>query len=171
MWKLFDDADIIIAQNGKKFDIPKMNTRFWKYGMPRPSSYKIIDTLDAARRAFGMTYNSLDYLGEYLGAGRKLKTEFDLWIKCDNGDKESLEKMQEYNENDVILLEEVYLKMRGWMPNHPKFTAYEKVEGVCPVCFDSNIKNIGLYTAVVKQYQEFRCSHCGSVWHNTKPEK
>jgi hypothetical protein len=171
MWKLMDDADVIIAQNGKRFDIPKLNTRFWKWHIPQPSSYKLIDTLDAARRAFGMTYNSLDYLGEFLGAGRKLRTEFQLWVDCDLGNKEALARMQEYNENDVTLLEEVYNKMRGWIPNHPKFTAYERVKDVCPVCFSDDIKHIGLYTAAVNQYKEFRCGSCGALWHNTKAEK
>jgi transposase-like protein len=171
MWRLFDDADVIIAQNGKKFDVPKLNTRWWKHNISRPSSYKIIDTLDAARRTFGMTYNSLDYLATYLGIGRKIKTDFELWANCDRGDKDALEKMQEYNENDVTLLENVYLKMRGWIPNHPNFTAYDKVKDVCPVCFDSNIKNIGLYTATVRQYKEWRCGKCGSLWHSTRCEK
>jgi transposase-like protein len=171
MWALMDDADVIIAQNGKKFDIPKLNTRFWKYQMPQPSSYKVIDTLDAARRAFGVTYNSLDYLGEYLGAGRKLKTEFQLWVDCDGGDRVALGKMREYNERDVTLLEDVYLKMRGWVPNHPKFQIYDKIIGVCPVCLDPNTKEIGLYTASVRQYPEYRCSHCGAIWHDTKAIK
>jgi transposase-like protein len=171
MWQLFDDADVIIAQNGKKFDIPKFNTRWWKHQLPQPSSYRIIDTLEAARKVFSMTWNSLDYLGEYLGLGRKLRTEFKLWRECDDGDKKALERMQEYNQTDVILLEDIYLKMRGWIPNHPKFTMYEKVIGVCPVCFSPNIKNIGFYQAPVKQYKEFRCEHCHAIWHNTKAEK
>jgi DNA polymerase III epsilon subunit-like protein len=171
MWKLMDEADVIIAQNGKRFDIPKLNTRFWRYQMPQPSSYKVIDTLDAARRAFGVTYNSLDYLGEYLGAGRKIKTEFQLWIDCDLGDKRALADMQAYNENDITLLESVYLKMRGWIPGHPKFSAYAKVIGVCPVCMDADIKDVGLYTAVQKQYREWRCENCGAVFHSTKAEK
>ena len=168
LWQLFDDADVIIAQNGRKFDLPKMNTRFWIYRMPRPSSYKIIDTLDCAKRAFSMTYNSLDYLGEYLGLGRKLKTDFQLWIDCDNGDKDALARMREYNENDVTLLEEVYLRMRPYIPNHPSYAIYDKIVGVCPVCLDPNITEIGLYTANVRQYPEFRCGKCGSLWHSTK---
>lgn len=171
MWKLFDDADVIIAHNGKKFDIPKMNTRWWKHELQQPSSYKIIDTLEAARKVFSVTWNSLDYLGEYLGLGRKLKTEFGLWRECDQGDKNALARMQEYNQVDVTLLEDVYLKMRGWIPGHPKFTVYEKVFGVCPVCFSPNIKNIGFYQAPVQKYKEFRCDDCHAIYHNTKPEK
>jgi hypothetical protein len=171
LWKLMDDADIIIAQNGKKFDIAKMNTRFWRYQMPHYSSFKVIDTLDVARRTFGLTYNGLDQLAEYLGAGKKLKTEFSLWRQCDEGNQEALGYMSTYNQADVTLLESVYMKMRAWIPNHPRFTAYEKVVGVCPVCMDVNFRCIGLYQAPVRQYKEFRCDHCGSIWHNTKAEK
>ena len=171
MWKLFDEADVIIAQNGRRFDIPKLNTRFWLHRMPQPSSYKIIDTLEAARKSFGMTFNSLDYLGRYLEVGGKLKTDFLLWKNCDRGDKDALARMSEYNQNDVMLLESVYMKMRNWIPGHPKFTVYNKVVGVCPVCLSSDISNVGLYTATVRQYMEWRCNGCGVIYHSTKPEK
>ncbi len=171
IWKLLDEAEVVIVQNGRRFDVPKLNTRFWKYQMPHNSSFKIIDTLDSAKRSFGMTFNSLDYLGEYLGAGRKLKTDLSLWIRCDNGDQDALDTMKTYNENDVILLESVYHKMRAFITNHPKLTTYEKAVGVCPVCFSRNYSDIGLYTAVIRQYLEFRCKDCGSVWHSTKCER
>lgn len=170
MWALFDKADVIIAQNGKRFDIPKLNTRWWKHRIPQPSSYKIIDTLLAAKQAFGMTFNSLDYLAQYLEIGKKLKTDFSLWRACDNGDKDALERMREYNEHDVILLEDVYTKMRGWIPNHPDFRVYGAVQGVCPRCFGA-IEKIGLYTAAKRQYREYRCQSCGGVHHSTVPEK
>lgn len=34
LWKLFNEADIIVAHNGKKFDIPKMNSRFIIHKLP-----------------------------------------------------------------------------------------------------------------------------------------
>jgi hypothetical protein len=167
LWRLLDDSDVVIAQNGRKFDLPKMNTRFWKHKLYPPSSYKVIDTLESARKVFGMTFNSLDYLGEYLGFGKKLKTEFSLWRKCDEGDKDSLERMSEYNQRDVELLESVYLSMRPYIPGHPKFTIYEKVIGKCPVCF-GEYKTIGVYTAAQRQYLEHRCLSCHAVFHDTK---
>jgi len=171
IWKLLDGCDVVIVQNGRKFDIPKLNARFWRHGFSQPSSYRVIDTCDAAKRAFGLTYNSLDYIGEYLGAGRKIKTEFQLWVDCDRGDKKALDKMSEYNQRDVELLETVYEKMKSWIPNHPRFSSYSKVAGVCPVCMSKDIKSVGLYQAAVRQYAEFRCGSCGCVYHNTKAEK
>jgi predicted RNA-binding Zn-ribbon protein involved in translation (DUF1610 family) len=167
LWNLLDKANVVIVQNGRKFDIPKMNARFWKYEFPQPSSYKVIDTCDAAKRAFGMTYNSLDYLGEYLRIGRKIKTEFQLWVDCDLGDKKAIKIMQEYNEGDVLLLEDVYNKMKAWIPGHPKFTLYDKMFDKCPVCF-GEYEEIGVYSATQKQYKEYRCLECGVVFHDTK---
>src|SRR6267154_4517069 len=33
LWKLIDEADIIIAHNGDEFDLPKINTRFLTHGL------------------------------------------------------------------------------------------------------------------------------------------
>ena len=38
--KLFDEADILIAHNGDRFDIRKSNARFIKNGLPRPPHIK-----------------------------------------------------------------------------------------------------------------------------------
>ena len=89
LWKLLDDADVVVAHNGKSFDIPRCNTRFMYHHMGPPSSYKVIDTLVASRSAFGMTFNKLDYIAKYLGAQRKRETDFQLWVDCDHGKKGS----------------------------------------------------------------------------------
>ena len=49
LWKLVDEADIVIAYNGKKADIPWMNTRFIINGLKPPSPYYIIDSCEVAR--------------------------------------------------------------------------------------------------------------------------
>ena len=50
VWKLIDEADIVIAHNGDRFDIRKLNARFILNDMNPPSPYKSIDTLKIARR-------------------------------------------------------------------------------------------------------------------------
>lgn len=116
LWKLFDEADIIIAHNGNSFDIKKSNAKFIEHGLPVPSPYKQIDTKLIARRYFNFNSNKLDDLGNILGLGRKIDTGgFDLWLGCASGNKKAWKKMCEYNKQDVILLEKIYLKMRGWI--------------------------------------------------------
>ena len=86
LWKLFDEADIIIAHNGTKFDVKKVNARFIYHGMPPPSPYKIIDTLSVARSYFKFTSNKLGDLAACLKIGRKIETGgFDLWKDCMRG--------------------------------------------------------------------------------------
>lgn len=59
LWKLFDEADIIIGHNINSFDIKKANTRFIENGLMPPSNYQTIDTLRVAKKYFGFTSNKL----------------------------------------------------------------------------------------------------------------
>ena len=38
-WTLLDNADVVVAHYGKKFDIPKLNGYFLKYGLQPPLPY------------------------------------------------------------------------------------------------------------------------------------
>lgn len=168
IWKLMNEANVVIAHNGKRFDIRKLNTRFWKNGLHRPSSYRTIDTLTTAKSVFGLTYNKMDFIAKFIGADEKLDTNFDLWVGCHFGNKEALLEMKTYNEQDVYTLEQIYMQMREWIPNHPDFGVYAKIDDCCPVCLSHNHERIGTYTASKKQYPEHRCSSCGSIWHDSK---
>ena len=94
LWKLLEEADIVIAHNALKFDIKKVNTRFLLHGLTPPMPYQVIDTLIHARRSFSFTSNKLDYLAQNLGIEGKLDHEgFTMWDKCYNGDQEALDAM------------------------------------------------------------------------------
>ena len=166
-WKLLEEADVVVTQNGKKFDIKKMNTRFWKHKLGRPSSYKVIDTLTAAKSAFGLTFNGQDFMAEFLDIQQKLHTDFQLWAACDRGESVALKYMLDYNEHDVRMLEQIYLEMREWIPNHPNLDLYAKIGNVCPVCLQNDFSEIGVYSTNTRQYREYRCK-CDAIWHDTK---
>ena len=75
-----------------------------------------IDMLKIARKQFRFPSNKLDYVGKTLGVGAKTEHEgFDLWIKCMNRDGKAWKRMEEYNKQDVILLEKVYHRMLPWI--------------------------------------------------------
>ena len=116
LWKLFDEADIIVAHNGASFDIKKSNAKFIEHGLQPPSPYKVLDTKLIARKYFKFNSNKLDDLAKILGLGRKMDTGgFELWLGCHNGDMKAWKKMCAYNKHDVVLLEKVYMKLRGWI--------------------------------------------------------
>lgn len=170
LWKLMDEADIIIAHNALKFDVKKMNSRFILNGLNPPSNYEVIDTLVHARKKFAMSSNKLDYLADILGVGRKVQHEgFNLWKKCKQGDEEALLEMSRYNDGDVTLLEEVYLKLRPWIKPHPNIGLYAENDiQVCPSCGSDNLKWGGIYRTYVNEYTTCRCGNCGAESRSRK---
>ena len=162
LWEVFDEADIIIAHNGDRFDIRKSNTRFMKHDFIPPSHYDSIDTLKAARKIGFFNSNKLGDLATFLGIGQKLKTGgFDLWLDCQAGDEAAWAKMRRYNKQDVALLREVYYKLRPWMKNHPNITLDEDKPMLCPACGSADVMPRGW--RYLKSYvrRQYRCMDCG----------
>lgn len=170
LWKLFDEADIIVAHNGNSFDIRMCNAAFARHGMKPPEPYLTVDTLLVARRKFRFNSNKLDDLGDLLKLGRKVKTGgFDLWAGCLRGDKKAWKKMKEYNGQDVELLKNVYLKLRPWMTNHPNLNLKRGVS-CCPTCQSNKIQSRGTGITKTTIYSRYHCETCGG-WFRGNPEK
>ena len=164
LWKLFNEADIIIAHNGKKFDIPKANSRFIINELPPCSPYQIIDTLEVCKRVFGFSSNKLDALATYFGIVNKDETDFNLWKRCLNGEPEALTYMFNYNKKDVEILEKVYLVLRPWIPKHPNVSLiYNQNKVLCPVCGSEHVvpTNQSIQTYASK-FALYRCESCGA---------
>lgn len=170
LWRIFDEADILVAHNGARFDFTKSNTRFIKHGLPPPSPYKFVDTLQVARRAFRFDSNRLDALGRYLHIGRKLPhTGFHLWKGCMDGDAAAWKLMKKYNAHDVELLEEVYMRLMPWVPNHPAANLGE--HGVCPRCGSRKVQRRGYaFTLLGGRKQKFQCQACKG-WFEGRAER
>ena len=165
IWHLLNEADIIIAHNGVKFDTPKLNSRFIINGLMPPTPYRQIDTLQVARKEFGFSSNKLDALAGYLGIEHKSETNFLLWKRCLAGEQEALDYMQAYNIKDVEILEQVYLKLRPWIKNHPNISLYlENEDETCPHCGSSNLADTGTFSYTnVSKFSNVRCMDCGGL--------
>lgn len=164
IWSLMDDASVLVAHNGKNFDLLKLNTRFVVNKFAPTSPYQVIDTCLFARKWMGFTSNSLNYLGKYLLRKEKLKTDEELWIKCEAGDQEALDYMEKYCKVDTELLEELYLILRPFMKSHPNMGLLMDSEKLCcPNCGSTNIEYTDhYYTTPANQYRVVRCKDCGA---------
>lgn len=161
LWKLFDEADVILAHNGDAFDIKKSKTKFLKYGLKPPTPYKTLDTKKIAKSQFGFISNSLNDLGDFLGLGSKHETGgLSLWLDCMKGDRKAWKKMVEYNKQDVTLLEKIYLAMRSWNPAHANLALIDNKVG-CPVCKSPDTQRRGVAVAKTRKYRRFQCRKCG----------
>jgi DNA polymerase elongation subunit (family B) len=167
IWELLNKADIVIAHNGQKFDIPKLNSRFIINKLHPPLPYQQIDTLLHIRRQFGFTSNKLDYVNQLLNLPRKKENEgMPLWIKCYKGDNKALKEMLDYNIEDVKILEETYLRIRAWIKPHPNMGLFilDEKENRCPTCGSSHLEEMGKeYKTTANSYVMFRCDNCGST--------
>jgi hypothetical protein len=164
VWKLLDEADIVIGHNALEFDIKKLNARFIAHGMTPPSPYKIVDTCLSARKHFGFTSNKLGDLGKFLCLGEKLKTGgFQLWKECMLGVQKSWKTMVGYCKQDVLLLEKVYLKLLPYMDNHPHIGAYIDSENpVCTNCGSDKLQRRGMAINNGGKYHRLQCQECGA---------
>ncbi len=159
LWQVLEDADIVVAHNGDRFDLPKINTRFLTHGMQPPSPYKTVDTLQIARKIFKFDSNKLDELGRYLGVGRKMPhTGFHLWKSCMEGSKKAWAKMKRYNAQDVVLLEKIYFLMRPWAKTHPNVNKGEQYH--CPKCGSNKVQRRGWSYTMLRRKQRFQCTNC-----------
>ena len=166
LWRVLDEADVVIAHNGDRFDIRKANARFAAHGFRPPSPYKTVDTLKIARRYFQFDSNKLDDLGQTLGVGRKLPhTGKHLWFGCMGGDKKSWEIMRRYNCQDVALLERVYLKLRPFAVSHPNLNHISRSE-CCPTCQSPAWEYRGFNYTKTGKRRRMHCLSCGA-WSTT----
>jgi len=116
--KIMDSADIIVGHNGDSFDIKHIRTRCIYHKIPISPKFNSIDSLKMARSGFKFNSNKLNYLGQFLGEGKKLDTGgFQLWKDVViNKSKKALSKMINYCKGDIILLERVYNRLQEYSP-------------------------------------------------------
>lgn len=164
MWKLLDEADIVVAHNALGADLPWLNTRFLMNGFNPPKPYHVIDTLKVVRRQFGFASNKLDALCGYLGIPHKDPTNFDLWRKCISGDEEALKYMVKYNKQDVKILEDLYIALLPWIPGHPNMGNIMS-DNICTMCGNGDLEELlgRYYYTGVGKYKLYRCTHCGGI--------
>lgn len=173
LWELINEADIVVAHNGKAFDFGRMNTSFLKHGFPPPAPVQKVDTKKMAKEVFGFDSNSLEHLAQFLGIGEKMATGgYELWKQCRENDAAAWAKMKKYNAHDTQLLEKIYLKLRPWIANHPNMNLYSKGEG-CPKCGgpDAKVMPRGEYQSQTRVYKRYRCATCTGWLKETRSIK
>lgn len=173
LWDLFEEADVIVAHNGEKFDIRRINYRFAINGFGPTSPFQSIDTLKMAKKVWGAPSYKQDYLNRDFGLKRKLDTDFELWERCVSGDQSGLDEMFEYNKGDIFGLEDLYLTVRPWIRGPVNLSMYvDNDKPYCPNCLNENIKTLSKpYTTPAGQYESYRCMKCGTIMRNRYTNK
>lgn len=165
MHKLLNSTDIIVTQNGKSFDIKKLNARFAFYNLPPTSHVKHFDTKQVSKRKFGFTSNSLKELCKYLHI-KFQKSEHkkfpgrDLWRQCEAKNLDAWKEMQKYNILDVLATEEVYKKLEPW-DNSINHNVYREDCDIICNCGSKQFKQNGHAYTEVGKFKRYKCKKCG----------
>lgn len=172
MWHLFDMADILVAHNGNKFDIPFVQGRMMYYDIAPPTPTASIDTLALVKKHARFASNRLGDLGTHLLHKTKVShMGMATWLGCMEGNEEMWALMERYNLQDVVLLEELLDLLQPWigrtkylpLPN-PNATDKDRPV-ICPKpgCGGTNlhIKKYLPPTSSGLRYRQFECQKCG----------
>lgn len=171
LWALFNEADIIVAHNGDKFDIKKIKTRMLTHIMKPPAPFRTVDTLKICKREFAFASNRLDAIAHaLLGEGKIDTGGMQLWIDCIKGDPEAWAHMLEYNKRDVDILERVYKQIRAWDRSHPNVAIMNSDSApACNVCASTDLSPLdALVPTNVSLFHAYECNNCGHVLRSRK---
>jgi DNA polymerase elongation subunit (family B) len=154
------EADIIVAHNGDRFDLKRVNGRVAIHRQEPLGPVKTIDTLKLSRASFGYAYHHLDSLAQVFLDEHKIKTDFDLWVEAKNGSESAMRKMVTYNRKDVTLLEQVFEAMRPYVKKLPRMVDGTGV--ACPSCGSDDYQKRGkkFYRTDAFNYQRYQCNNC-----------
>ena len=175
MHSIIEDADILIAHNGDAFDWKVFNARCAFHGLDPPKTPVMIDTLKISRKRFKLESHALKYLARYLSITDK--GDSPDWDKIYNGDPDEIRRCEEYNRQDVRVLEELYKKIRPYATNHPNLNVfYSGVHHpVCSKCGHHDLQKRGFSYTKSGKFQKYQCSKrtggCGGWSHHKKSLK
>jgi hypothetical protein len=170
LWKMLNETDILITQNGQAFDSKKITARFMLNGMKPPKPYRHLDTYLIVKKIASFTSNKLEYLtAKFCTKYKKLSHSrfvgLSLWKECLSGNREAWEEMKRYNISDTLSTEELYLNLRAWVPNNMP-NVFEEKEACGGCGYRGRMGYFFRYTNEFK-YTQYTCPKCGK-WQKGK---
>ena len=166
--KMLSEADAVVTYNGDKYDLPKLNGEFLRYGFRPPNPPTSIDLIKTIKK-LGFFMNRLAFIGPFLGLGGKVSHEgFELWVKVMNRDERAIKKMTRYALKDVTLTEKLYKRIRPFIMNHPHLG--EMSSRKCGACGSNKVQSRGYRRTRANRIQRLQCQACGS-WRDGTKEK
>jgi hypothetical protein len=171
---LLDQADAVIHFNGRKFDVPKLNTDFLLHRIPPYAPFRQMDLILTMRSKFKFTSNKLDYLCKQMKLGEKLDHEGqELWSKCMDNDPQAWKTMEAYNKHDVVITERLYHEILPWIKDHANYTLFSPSRtGVqCPKCGKSDYQSRGWDYTQTRRYRKYKCKACLGWFRSVSSDK
>jgi len=169
---------ILLHQNGDRFDIPKIESRFIYYRLPPLPRMVSIDMYRESKK-FGHDYQGLDYKDKHFnGVGKVEHRGFAMWREIIDTSfplkvrKKSLADMIHYCEGDIVALERDYETHKPYIKIHPNVNLWKGTTHCCPTCGSPKIIYRGkpAFTPT-RAYRRMSCKKCLRWFRETKSMK
>jgi DNA polymerase elongation subunit (family B) len=167
--EVMSEADVVVTHNGKRFDWKFLQTRFLKHDLGLLPKIIHVDTCQLAKSNLLSYSNSLGYLNEWLGGDTKLDNGgWNLWVRVSKRIKSAQKLMTKYCKQDVVVLEELFHKLRPFAKNLPNRNMgrtgkqKDKFPLVCASCGSADLKPWGHYYTKTTKFRRLICLSCNS---------
>lgn len=170
--KELSTADIWLTWYGSRFDVPYLNSRLIYHGLKPLPPIPHIDGWRIARYQMRLNSNRLQSVTQFLELEDKTPLSGPHWIKAMAGNKRSLKYVVDHCRQDVVVLEQVYERIRPLAVNHPNVNLVAPIDGKdrCPRCGSDRLQKRGFSIAKVAKTQRYQCMSCGG-WSRGKPQR
>jgi hypothetical protein len=158
---------IILAQNGDRFDLPKLKARFIYYRFRPLPPLKSIDTLKLLKQ-FRFDYNRLDFIDKHLNGIGKVETRgFPMWRdiistrSTPEKRKAAMKEMLSYCEGDILALERVYAAILPYADLPHNANLWQRTYLHCPNCGKDGLRYAEKpHFTRVRAYRRMSCKFC-----------
>ena len=168
--KLMQDADVIVAHYGERFDVPFFQGRCLIQNLIPPPPTKLRDTWRIARTHFKFFSNRLANIADHLKLNEKKMQKKvpehwpGWWQKALAGNKTAIAEMGEYCRQDVNTLEQVYLRLRPYDKQHPRLYLDGDSCGSC----GGAVQRRGWAYTKERRYRRWQCKSCRKWGRDSK---
>lgn len=163
-------ADVWLYHFGMYYDLPFINTRLLYHNLPiLPPNFSAIDTWKISRNRLKLRNNRLITISEFMGTeDEKNAIKPEEWIRALGGHRTSMSYIVEHCRRDVLVLEEVYNRLRPLVLDHPNRGLIDG-RGGCSVCGRERLQKRGFHITRTRKYQRYQCLSCGAWSKSVKP--
>jgi uncharacterized protein YprB with RNaseH-like and TPR domain len=159
------EADMWVTYFGTGFDRKYIQSKLLEHRLDFLPNSPHVDLFYAVKGNMNLSRKSLQTVGLFLGCkAEKSPVSGKVWKKAMVGDEASIDYVRSHCLADVKLTEEVYLRLRPLVRQHPRVSDL----GSCRVCGSNRLTLQGRYIAVTSgPANRVKCMDCGA-WDRRK---
>ena len=170
--EVLSEADVWVTWYGTFFDVPYLNSRLIQHGLDPMPPIPHVDGWKIARNRLKLHSNRLASVSAFLSLQEKTPILQEHWLKAAAGYHDSIKYVTDHCRQDVIVLEEVYERIKPLALQHPNVAIGPTGgTGGCPICGNLNtLVKRGFTMARTSKKQRYQCRKCGG-WSTGRPER